>query len=99
MVLHYPTLKLPAWKCYLTLLCSVFLHSFVFAQTVTLNPTADTYLSKVSATTNYGSATTFSVEPENNNLKRAIMRFNVSSVPAGATIVSATLTLQKTAGD
>ena len=67
--------------------------------TVELTSTQDTYVNATSKTTNYGADTTFSVEGENTRLKRALLLFNLSSVPTGASITSAILTLEKVGGD
>jgi len=72
------------------------------AVTVTLQPsTADTYLDQNTATTNYGGNTTMQVRSQNGSggsgrNARAIVRFDLSQIPAGATINSATLRLYMT---
>ncbi len=73
--------------------------SNVSSSTVTLNPIADTYLNREAFTTNFGTNTTFSIEGEEKKLKRALLKFDLSSIPVGAAITSATLTLQKVGGD
>jgi hypothetical protein len=66
---------------------------------VTLNAVQDTWLSKPDKSTNYGSNTTFSVEGEETRVKRAGLRFDLSGIPAGATVSRAVLTLAKVGGD
>lgn len=61
--------------------------------TITLSPTKDTYLRASTGTTD-GSATTMTVQRQRNNRHaRAILEFDISSIPSGATIVSAELIL------
>ncbi|MBI4337097.1 MAG: DNRLRE domain-containing protein [Chloroflexi bacterium] len=55
---------------------------------------ADTYVDQSSATTNYGTATELDVQSYSNNRnRRGLVKFDLSAVPANATIVSATLKL------
>ena len=63
--------------------------------TVTLSPTKDTYLHGGATTTNYGGCTTFEISRYYN--RRALLQFDLTSIPADATIVSATLKLTQTA--
>lgn len=56
--------------------------------TLTLPAVADTYLNTSSRTTAYGSATKLRVSPAQYT---ALLRFDLSSVPAGATVLSAVL--------
>ena len=70
------------------------------AQTIIqLTPVADTYLDASNSTTNYGTTTFFSIEGENTRLKRALLKFDLSTLPSNATIVSASLVLQKVGTD
>ena len=65
----------------------------------TLTAIDDSYLRQDAATTNYGSVTTFEAGRKSNRTRRAVMKFDLSSIPAGAILESATLTLTKTGGD
>jgi len=59
--------------------------------TITLNPVADAYVYSASPTTNYGTATTLYVGSQSTSATgRALFRFDLSSIPAGATVQSAT---------
>jgi hypothetical protein len=58
-----------------------------------LLPSADTFIKGDSATTNYGSDTTFDVRPDNGADRRGLVRFNLSGIPTNATITSAKLYL------
>jgi len=65
------------------------------AITVTLQPsTGDSQLSQGAATTNFGTATTIQVASQSGSQnKRILVKFDLSSIPANATINSANLTL------
>ena len=65
------------------------------AQSVVLNPTQDTWLSEKDKNRNYGASNRMSVEGDPGRLKRALLQFDVSSIPAGAVLTSATLTVWK----
>jgi uncharacterized repeat protein (TIGR02543 family) len=67
------------------------------ATTVSFGASKDTYIDQNQPTTNFGSANDLDVKsadghPSSNN-KRALIAFNLSSIPAGSTITSATLKL------
>lgn len=62
---------------------------------VSLTPVADTWLNQGSADTNYGTAATFSIHDRNNNRRHGLLRFDLTSIPADATVQSATLSLVK----
>ena len=67
------------------------------APPVTLSAAADTWIDKANATTNHGADTTMRTRPANaNSLKYSLVRFDISGIPAGATIQSATLSLNVT---
>ncbi len=59
----------------------------------TFTPTADTYISGVNNTTNYGSATTLLLYGYSNNLNESLLKFDLSSIGTTATINSATLSI------
>lgn len=64
--------------------------------TVTLNSTADTTIYENSSTTNYGSNTKFITGKDNSGPGRnyrSLVKFDISTLPAGATVTSATLRL------
>jgi VCBS repeat-containing protein len=67
--------------------------------TATLTAIDDSYLRQDAATTNYGAVTTFEVGRKSNRTRRSILKFDLSSIPAGAILESATLTLTRTGGD
>ena len=60
-------------------------------------PAADTYINEASAGTNYGTATTMFVQRRDKQNRRALLRFDLSSIPAGSTINTAQLELYCTA--
>lgn len=56
----------------------------------------DTLIHNAAATTNYGTSTTLSIGEINNQtnrITRSLIKFNLSSIPANATITSATMSL------
>lgn len=65
--------------------------------TVTLNPTADTYLAENSTGTNYGTDSTVKIGWNNTGKAfKGLIKFDISSLPVGATVTSATLRLNET---
>lgn len=76
------------WLSFLLFL-GIFIPNSSAQTTITLEPTADARITSLAATTNYGSCNETWVSAAS----RTLMRYNVSSIPAGATILSATLTL------
>ncbi|QDV47196.1 Cadherin domain protein [Stieleria neptunia] len=64
--------------------------------TTTLSAVQDTYIQLGNPSTNEGSDGSLSIDRESTDLQRALVQFNVSSIPVGATITNATLTLQAT---
>jgi len=59
--------------------------------TITLTPVADAYILSSSASTNYGTATTLYVGSQTtSSTGRALFRFDLKAIPAGATVQSAT---------
>jgi murein DD-endopeptidase MepM/ murein hydrolase activator NlpD len=70
------------------------------APNATYSGTRDAYLREASATTNFGSATTLQVdgsEPSGSITDmNIVLAWDVSSIPAGATVVAAVLTLEVT---
>ena len=64
---------------------------------ISLDASEDTWLRRGSANLNYGGATTLEVNGGNNTQDRgALLRWNLSSIPSGATITAASLTLNVT---
>lgn len=63
---------------------------------VTLNPSADTQISSGNTTTNYGNGTSLWLgerDDDTGDALRILIKFDVSSIPPGSTINSATLRL------
>gem|GEM_PF-2448643 len=56
-------------------------------------PVADTWVNEASATTNYGTATTMSVQTRSGQNRRVLVQFDVSAIPSGTTVSNATLYL------
>jgi hypothetical protein len=56
-------------------------------------PSDDTYLYHVKPDSNYGGESTINIRPEYNGEMHALLRFDLSGIPEGATITSATLYL------
>ena len=73
-----------------------------FAANLLANGTAqvvagqDTYIKLANTGLNYGAATSLVIDRESGDLQRALLQFNLSAIPASATITSATLTMQST---
>ena len=68
---------------------------------LTIQPGAageDAYLDRLSANTNFGAATTMLLDGRNPDAYRPILLFDLSSIPAGAVIDSATFGLYMTSG-
>ena len=62
--------------------------------TVSLAPTADTYINEGSPATNYGADVTLWTDPwQAGNAKRSLISFDLSSIPVGATVTAADLYL------
>lgn len=65
---------------------------------VTLTPIADSYIYQYAPAQNYGTQPDLQIYPWNIGYnKRALVRFDLSSIPMDSTIVSATLSLKETA--
>ena len=62
------------------------------AATATFTATEDTFVLKTSPNSNYGQASTLQLD-NGAGVKRALVRFHVSGLPAGASVTSATLRL------
>ena len=75
-------------------LLGVFLsRGLGLADVASFGASADTYVYESQPTTNNGIATTMAIKSENSKLKRSLVAFDVSSIPADSTVTSATLTL------
>ena len=61
--------------------------------TTPFTASADTYISNDNTTTNYGSDTILQLNSHVNSTKQGLAKFDLSSIPADATITSATLDL------
>jgi hypothetical protein len=66
--------------------------AFPASTSFTFSPVADTYVSQASPGSAYGSATSFSVV-DSPSAKQAFIRFDVTGLPAGASVSSAKLRL------
>lgn len=64
--------------------------------TVNLDATEDNWLRGSQATTNYGGDTTLSMNPNGSNSQFALLKWDLSSIPSGATIENASLTFYVT---
>jgi hypothetical protein len=65
--------------------------------TLTFTPAADTYLREDQTGRNYGSCATLGVDLETTRRLRSLLKFDLTSIPAGATITSVSLMMQATA--
>ncbi|HQX52611.1 MAG TPA: DUF4347 domain-containing protein, partial [Planctomycetaceae bacterium] len=68
-------------------------------QVITTTPVQDSYIQFKNPTTNSGTSSSLIVDRETNDLQRALVQFDLSSIPVGSTIQSATLRLTSTAID
>ena len=68
----------------------------ILANYAQLHATQDTYIQDANPGLNDGAATSLVIDREDGDLQRALFQFDVSSIPVGATINSATLKLQST---
>jgi Leucine-rich repeat (LRR) protein len=70
-----------------------------FTATATLNPVADSHVRDDSPGMNYGTATTMFVAPPTGGTNAySLMRFNLATIPAGSTVVSAELRVTSRTG-
>jgi hypothetical protein len=72
-------------------------YSFT-ATVVNVNPIADTYIANAATTTNYGTSTSLYVKGKNQDKKRSLLQFDLSSIPSNAIIDSASFSMYKTGG-
>ena len=82
-----------------TVVCQPVLEKwFGLLDLTSLQATQDTYIKLQSpdTTNNFGASTSMVVDRESTDLQRALLQFDLSSIPAGSTINSATLKLQST---
>jgi hypothetical protein len=79
---------------------NVFSVADLDSYSITLQPpTADTYISKSAATTNYGTSTTLLVGEANDAsdaVCRSLLKFDFSDIPKGAVVTTATLSVYLT---
>jgi hypothetical protein len=59
-------------------------------------PSDDSYIDQLQPALNHGADTTFRVRPNNNAERRGVLRFDLSAIPANASITSAKLYLYET---
>lgn len=71
----------------------LFFPLAVFADTSSFNSSADSYVQSGSPNVNNGSVTVMDL----NDTRDGVVRFDISAIPSGATVTSATLTLVATA--
>jgi hypothetical protein len=71
-----------------------YMHVVVNPLNVKLTPVADTYIDGGSTATNYGTAATLAVSGKPDD--GALLKWDLSSIPAGSTLQSATLSLNVT---
>jgi hypothetical protein len=65
-----------------------------YVRRTTLTPAADTYVSQNSPTSNYGGAITAYMRDGSANMAlHSLVRFNLSTIPAGSSVISASLRL------
>ncbi|MBI2913817.1 MAG: DNRLRE domain-containing protein, partial [Chloroflexi bacterium] len=62
-------------------------------ETATFGASGDSYVKEDGATSNFGTDVEFWVKPDPTKVKRSLVAFDLSSIPAGSTVQSATLTL------
>ncbi len=63
------------------------------------SPVQDAYIQSKNPSTNNGTSGSMVINRETGNLQRALVQFDMSSIPAGSTIMRATLKLQATSID
>ncbi len=69
------------------------------SELTSLSPVQDAYIQLKNPTTNTGTDGTIVVDREDGDLQRALLQFDLSSIPAGSTIHSASLKLEATSVD
>lgn len=62
-------------------------------QTVTFSPTKDAMVKQAAATSNFGTINQMQASAQSNYQKQMFLQFNVTGIPAGATVTDATLFL------
>jgi hypothetical protein len=75
------------------IVASLVIPRVVTAETVTLAPTQDAWIDQVNQNTSHGADTELNVKARSPQKRRALVQFDLSSIPACANISSATLTL------
>ncbi len=77
---------------------SEFASNITAGATVVLAPTADTYINLGSVGANYGNSTSLIVDRSGGSIgdQRALLQFDLSSIPVGAAVTGATLKLEST---
>ena len=69
------------------------------AESATLSSVQDAYIQLQNPATNDGTSGAMVIDREDGDKQRALVQFELSAIPAGATIQSATLKLEASAGD
>ena len=87
-------------KAALILLCGIFSNGLIGQTTINLNPIKDNTIQAEGGRVdkNYGAGSVLLIDRETTKPQRALLQFNLSSIPNNATITSATLTLKKVGG-
>jgi hypothetical protein len=96
MVTHVKCRKIISISLVLLLLEAISILNFpvqVRAITTTFDAAADSYMDETLATMNYGGSTELRVQSLSMQNQRTLLRFDMSSIPAGQTISSAALKL------
>jgi large repetitive protein len=87
-------------RCFLMLLLAMAgMYSHTKAQTtVNLTPTIDATIKSSNTGVNYGNCNLLQTDGGSGNIDRSLLKFDLSGIPSGAIITSASLSLVKTSG-